>query len=58
MVREAAKKLFFSCPATKALPPPPPHLELSGHIFLGDFFLELKKKLYYSTCGAPYPHPS
>ena len=31
LFREAAKKSFFSGPA----------LELSGHIFLGNFFLEL-----------------
>ena len=38
------KSYFFVGPATKALPPP---IELSGPIFLGILFLELKKKLFF-----------
>ena len=44
LLKEAAKKLFFSGPTIKALTPTP--LELSGHIFFG-FFFELQKKSYF-----------
>ena len=36
LLRESRKKIFFSVPATRALPPP--LLKLSGHIFFGNFF--------------------
>ena len=37
MLREAAKKVFFSGQATKALFPPP--LELSGHKIFRNYYL-------------------
>ena len=45
-VREAAKKHFFSGPATKAFLP----LELSGRIFWL-IFLELQKRLFFLVAG-------
>ena len=40
--REAAKFVFFSGPATKALPPSPPPSSLVA-TFLGEFFRASKK---------------
>ena len=48
------KKFFYRDPATKALPRPPPPIELSGHIFGG--FLELQKKLIF-VVARPLPPP-
>ena len=50
MFSEAAKKKsFFSGTAIKALPnTPPPHPELSGHIFGEDFFWD-----FFRALGGP-----
>ena len=46
ILREAAKKFFFSSPTTKALPPP--LFEHSGHPFLSEFiFFELQKSYFF-----------
>ena len=56
MTKGAAKKIkvFFSGPATKA----PPPLELSGHIFGGNFFQSFKKKLFFLSGQALNSPPS
>ena len=40
------------------LRPYPPHLELSGHIFLGYFFIEFKKSIFFSLWPGPYTPPT
>ena len=51
------KSIFSSVPATKALPPTPTPLELSGHICWGDF-LELQKSSYLLVAMPLHPRPT
>ena len=48
LLREDAKKYFFSGPATKALPP--------SKYFWNQFFFELKKKFFFLV-ARPLPLP-
>ena len=52
MLREAAKKVFFNGPATKALPP---LSSLVATIFFG-IYLGLKKR-YFFLVSKPLPSP-
>ena len=54
LIMEAAKKIFFSGPTTKALPPP---LEFSGHLFIRNFLFKIFKKSYFSLMVRPLPPP-
>ena len=50
-LREAAKKSFFSGPATKALPSPPPSSLVVT--FFGNTFLGRQKKICFLSCQPP-----
>ena len=57
-LRGAAKRikvLFLVARPVRPYHPPP--LELSGHIFLGDFFSELQKKFFFVSGQALTPPP-